>query len=66
MSPIYKKPGTNKPVPPMGKKPQTGGPMPRPGVTKPVPPQGKISKPQMPGIVQAMKEKLAMKAKQGK
>lgn len=65
MSPVYKKPGTTKPVPPMGKKPQTGGPMPRPGggVNKPVPPQGKM---QIPGVVQAMKEKMRMKAKQGK
>lgn len=66
MSPSY-----NKPTPGGKKPPVTGGPMPKmkpPYVRDPKPggTPGGTSKPQVPGVVQAMKEKMAMKAKRGK
>jgi len=52
MQNMYKKPT-------MPKQPKTGGPMPKP--KKP-----DVPSPKMPPMVQAMKEKMAMKAQKGK
>lgn len=58
MSPMYKKPtGPKQP-------PKTGGPMPR--MPKPGGTPGATPKPQIPGVVQAMKEKMRMKGQKGK